>query len=58
MRGCGNVTDCFDTYIGFSDSNPIFNPTYDANALAGRAWWWLQCNEPLGYWQTFVVPDI
>ncbi|PMD15664.1 putative serine peptidase, partial [Hyaloscypha hepaticicola] len=45
---CGNISDCYDTYNGFGYNNPTYNP----NALAGRAWWWLQCNEPLGYWQT------
>jgi hypothetical protein len=49
-KGC-NIPDCFDSYNGSGDNNSLID-SYDSNEIAGRAWRWLQCNEPLGYWQT------
>jgi hypothetical protein len=46
-KGC-NISDCYDSYNGFGDNNPLFNPTYDLNAIAGRAWMWLQWMNPWG----------
>jgi hypothetical protein len=44
--------DCFDSY---NASSPFFTDTSADNA-ADRQWYWMTCNEPFFYWQTYVSP--
>ncbi|KAF2149996.1 putative serine peptidase [Myriangium duriaei CBS 260.36] len=42
-----NNTDCFNTYDG---NSPMFTTTAVDNDI-DRAWIWMTCNEPFGWWQ-------
>jgi hypothetical protein len=46
-----STTACFNTY---NASSPIFTDV-SVNNTVDRQWQWFLCNEPLFYWQEYVV---
>lgn len=41
---------CFDS---FNATSPIYTD-WSAENPFGRTWYWMTCNEPFFYWQTYV----